>query len=212
MDSALTGGATTDTAAHPLTAADLAAIESLRRMHDAGEAFPADGSNGVATDASADGLDAASGGATCPVPGFLRGGASSCPVMSGSPDGVRRSPADMFVRKLLRIQDAPQNLSDEATYRHFRRSMTISGIRCTLTYVVFPIVLPAFSFLKGVGPIIGILVGSLALVFDTLTIRRFFAVDHRYRWWFSAVAFSIMILLTVLLVQDVSHVVRNLLS
>lgn len=150
----------------------------------------------------------------CPIPGFLRGNATSCPVISGPGPGVtvQRSKADMFVRRLLRISDAPKSLSDRGTYRSFQRSMTISAIRCTLTYVIFPIVLPGISFLKGVGPIVGIFIGTFALACDTLTIRRFFAVDHKYRWYFSTIAFSIMCLLMVLLVQDMSHVVSSLIS
>src|SRR5699024_808077 len=85
---------------------------------------------------------AATDDATCPMPAFIRGSARSCPVMAGQPaDGVERSRADLFMRKLLRIQDPPADQSEAEANRHFRRSMTISGIRCTLTYVIFPIVL-----------------------------------------------------------------------
>ncbi len=128
------------------------------------------------------------------------------------PGGVQRSPADLVVRRILRIHDRPAGLTDAKAYRTFQRSMVISATRCTLTYVVFPFVFPAIGFAAGAGPVIGVLIGTLALVCDTFAIRRFFAVDHKWRWHFSIVAFGIMCLLAVLLVQDVSHLVGNLLG
>ncbi|MBX3313986.1 MAG: hypothetical protein KF906_06680 [Actinobacteria bacterium] len=200
-----------------LTADDLAAIEGLRRMHaeraQATAASPATLPTAPTPDATVDVTVDRSGGA-CPIPGILRGGATSCPVAPGTRPAapIERSRADLFVRRLLRIQDRPADLSDASTYRAFQRSMCISAVRCTLTYVIFPFVLPGISFLKGVGPVVGILIGSFALVCDTFTIRRFFAVDHKYRWQFSAIAFSIMCLLTVLLVEDLAHVTSQLFS
>lgn len=150
----------------------------------------------------------------CPVPHVAATQAAApaaggCPVLHG-PGGVQRSKADLVVRKILRIQERPPGVSAASAYRTFQKSMLISATRCTLTYVIFPFVLPAVGFAKGVGPWIGIVIGTLALVCDTFAIRRFFIVDHKWRWQFSAIAFSIMCLLTVLLVQDVSHIVGRL--
>ena len=72
----------------------------------------------------------------------------------------------------------------------------------------WPFVLPAVGFATGVGPIIGIVIGVFAMVCDTFTIRRFFAVDHRWRWHFTAIAGSVIVLLSVLLVQDIMHLLR----
>ncbi|MCB0977567.1 MAG: hypothetical protein KDB02_08925 [Acidimicrobiales bacterium] len=196
--------------------ADLAAIEGLRRLHlarvAAGPKAPV-----VDADASALGAPVDEGTetlATCPIPGFMRGKATTCPVgpSARSTEPVERGRADRFVRRLLRIPDRRVDLSDASTYRAFQKSMCISAVRCTLTYVIFPFVLPGISFLKGVGPVVGILIGTFALGCDTLTVRRFFAVDHKYRWHFSTIVFGIMCLLTVLLVQDISHVVSEVLS
>ena len=120
---------------------------------------------------------------------------------------VTRSRADMVVRRFLRIRDRPPGVSDSSAYSAFQRSMLISAIRCTLTYVIFPFVLPAAGFATGVGPVLGIIIGVVAIACDVFTIRRFFTVDHRWRWHFSAVAGSVICLLLVLLVQDVAHLV-----
>ena len=114
----------------------------------------------------------------------------------------------MVVRQLLWIRERPTDLSDSSAYRSFQQSMLISAFRCTLTYVLFPFVLPAAGFATGVGPALGIAIGVTAITCDVFTIRRFFGVDHRWRWQFSAIAGSVICLLLVLLVQDIIHLVR----
>jgi hypothetical protein len=131
--------------------------------------------------------------------------APGCPVRHTDPS--QRSRADHIARRVLRVPEAPEGFTSQGAYSAFQRSMAISATRCLLTYVVFPFVLPAVGFATGVGPIIGIIIGVTALVCDVFAIRRFFAVDHRWRWHFTAVAACIMTLLMVLLVQDVMHLV-----
>ena len=128
-----------------------------------------------------------------------------CPIDHGPRTPVSRSRADEIVRSLLRIQERPAHVSDAAVYRSFRRSMLISATRCTLTYVVFPFLLPVFSFGAGVGPILGIIIGTIAMVCDVFTIRRFFQVDHRFRWPVSIIAAGVLSLVAVLVAQDIIH-------
>ena len=132
-----------------------------------------------------------------------------CPIPQNRAP-VQRSAADEFVRRLLRIKDRPSGVTPGSAQRAFQKSMMISAIRCTLTYVIFPFVAPAIGFATGVGPVVGVLIGSVAMVCDVFTIRRFFAADHKWRWPFSIIAFSIICLLSVLWVQDVTHIVTNL--
>jgi hypothetical protein len=143
----------------------------------------------------------------CPVAHVAAG---ACPIDHSARPAVTRSRADEVVRSLLRIKERPPQVSDAAVYRSFRRSMLISATRCTLTYVVFPFLLPAASFAAGVGPVLGIVIGVFAMTCDVLTIRRFFEADHRWRWPVSIVAASVMVLLTILLVQDIVHLAGRL--
>lgn len=136
---------------------------------------------------------ASADGAVCPFPTSSTGSAAT------------RSRADMVVRRVLRIRERPAGASAASAYTAFQRSMLISAIRCTLTYVVFPFVVPAVGFATGVGPVLGIVIGVVAMTCDVFTIRRFFAVDHKWRWHFSAIALSVIGLLSVLLVQDIVH-------
>jgi len=150
-------------------------------------------------------------GAASTTPALAPDIAGGCPVMHG-PNGVRRSKADLVVRKVLRIKERAPGESQATAYAAFQKSMLISATRCTLTYVVFPFLLPMLSFLHGGAPIIGVVIGSVAMVADVFTIRRFFAIDHKWRWYFCSIVFGIMCLLSVLLVHDITAVVHNITS
>ena len=143
-------------------------------------------------------------GAVAPAAVVPAGGVCPFPHGGGS---TTRSRADLVVRRLLRIRDRRPGVSAASAYSAFQRSMLISAIRCTLTYVVFPFVVPAAGFATGVGPVLGITIGVVAITCDVFTIRRFFTVDHKWRWHFSAVAGSVICLLLVLMVQDIAHLV-----
>lgn len=142
----------------------------------------------------------------CPIDHSAMAASATCPFPLRPATGdIQRSTADRFMRRLLRIHERPAHVSTASAYSSFQRSMAISAVRCSLTYVVFPFVLPALSFATGVGPILGILIGSFAIVCDVFTVRRLFEVDHKWRWHFSGIAVCVIGLLSVLLVQDVAH-------
>ncbi len=143
----------------------------------------------------------------CPVDHtLLRALAPGCPI-DHSKVGVAppRSRADQIVRTILRIKERPANVTEAQAYGAFQKSMLISATRCTLTYVVFPFVLPAIGLAARVGPVLGLIIGLIAITCDVFTIRRFFMVDHKWRWRFSAIAGSVIVLLSVLLVEDIVH-------
>jgi hypothetical protein len=114
------------------------------------------------------------------------------------------------MRAILRIEERPAGETQATAYSSFQRSMLISATRCTLTYVVFPFLLPFLHVLRGGAPVIGVVIGSVALVADVFTIRRFFAIDHKWRWRFTFVVLGIMGLLSVLLVQDLIAIFHHL--
>lgn len=147
--------------------------------------------------------------AGCPVAHTVAPTTSGCPIdhAAMARRAVNRTKGDLIVRRVLRIRERPAGVTAASAYSAFQRSMLISAVRCTLTYVVFPFVVPAVGFATGVGPVLGIMIGLIAMTCDVFTIRRFFAVDHKWRWHFSAVALSVIGLLSVLLVQDIIHLV-----
>ena len=91
----------------------------------------------------------------------------------------------------------------EAT-RVFSTSVLVSAVRCTLAYVVFPWLLPAFGLAGGVGPGIGLAVGVVAIGFNIASIRRFHRADHHWKWPITALNCAVIVMLSVLAVMDIS--------
>jgi hypothetical protein len=113
-----------------------------------------------------------------------------------------RTPADLFMRRLLRLPvDAPPG-SAEGARKAFQTSLIVATFRCLLMYVVFPFVLPALGLAKGVGPVIGLVINLVAMVCIVFSMRRFFRADHPKRWSYTALGGTVMAFLVVLAVQD----------
>lgn len=117
-----------------------------------------------------------------------------------------RPAADVAVRRLLRIPDGPP-APEGAAQRAFSTSILVSATRCLLTYIVLPFLAPALGLAAGVGPAVGIPIGVVAIGSNILTIRRFWAADHRWRWTYTAIALTVIALLLVLMVEDVLDLV-----
>jgi hypothetical protein len=124
-----------------------------------------------------------------------------------APAGVpTRSAADVFMRRLLRVPaDKPKSTRRDAN-RAFSTSILVSATRCTLTYIVLPFVAPILGIAKGVGPWIGIPIGVAAIVCNVLSMRRFFAADHKYRWAYAAIAVTVIGFLIWLFVSDLAEI------
>jgi hypothetical protein len=119
-----------------------------------------------------------------------------------------RSRADQTMRRLLRVPDDRAPIDESETHRIFSASIFLSALRCLLSYIVLPVVLPAIGLARGVGPWIGIPIGVLALVFDYRGIRRFWLADHRQRWAFSALYAVVGVMVFTLVVVDIVDVIR----
>jgi hypothetical protein len=117
-----------------------------------------------------------------------------------------RPAADVAVRRLLRIPDGPP-APERAAQRAFSTSMLVSATRCLLTYIALPFLAPALGLAAGVGPAVGIPIGVVAIGSNILTIRRFWAADHRWRWAYTAIALTVIALLLVLMVEDILELV-----
>ncbi|WCO68972.1 hypothetical protein PO878_09570 [Iamia majanohamensis] len=115
---------------------------------------------------------------------------------------ARRPAADRFMRRLLRISPAQPRLDETELRSAFSRSIVVSAIRCTLTYLVLPFLAPVLGVAAGVGPWIGIPLGAVAIVFNVKSIRRFWRADHRWRWAYTAIGTTVIVLLLVLVVGD----------
>ena len=105
------------------------------------------------------------------------------------------------VKLMTTTETATEPVEDDAE-GVFSKSVLISGIRCTLTYVIFPFVAPLIGVTASVGAIVGVAIGVIAVLFNVLSIRRFFKADHPYKWWASAMNLAVIVLLVILFVVD----------
>jgi hypothetical protein len=117
----------------------------------------------------------------------------------------RFSPAERAVRRVLWIPDQVERSSAGDVHGAFSRSMVISALRCVLTYIILPFVAPLVGVIQGVGPLVGLALGSVAVAFNVASIRRFFVAEHRWRWGYGAIGGAVICLLAVLMANDISR-------
>lgn len=86
--------------------------------------------------------------------------------------------------------------------RAFSVSMVVSGVRCTLTYLVLPFMIPFLGLAPGVGPTLGLAIGVVAIAANVLSYRRFRRSSHRWRVPAMVVHVSVIALLVVLMGLD----------
>lgn len=154
-------------------------------------------------------VDFARPGASCEHGGMVEQGGTSGSTVVGiaAPARGERPAADQFVRRLLRIgPDRPKGSRADAN-RAFSTSILVSAVRCLLTYIVLPFVAPVLGIAKDVGPWVGITIGIVAIVCNVLSMRRFWAADHKWRWAYTGVATLVIAFLLVLMASDLSELV-----
>jgi hypothetical protein len=92
--------------------------------------------------------------------------------------------------------------------RAFSVSILISAVRCTLTYVVLPFALPLLGLAPGVGPVLGITIGVVAIAANVFSIRRFWRAQHPWRVPITVLHVAVIGLLLVLIVLDLRALVQ----
>ena len=114
------------------------------------------------------------------------------------------SAADAFMRRLLRVRGTASGRSAENV---FGASIAVSTVRCLLTYVLLPLLKPAVDLGGGVGPVLGLILGTVSTVAIVASMRRFWAASHRLRWGYTVVGGGILVLLVIQAVGDVASLV-----
>ncbi len=116
---------------------------------------------------------------------------------------------DRFFARLLRVPLPPQAVEETCdagvesevdsapATRAFGLSLLISGLRCTLQYIILPVVLPLIGFATDLALPLVILLDLVALTLLVRSLRYFWAVRHPRR--FDMLPLSAVILLIILL-------------
>lgn len=88
--------------------------------------------------------------------------------------------------------------------RAFKLSVLISGIRCTLAYVVLPFLTPFIGLAPGVGPALGLPIGAVAIAANLASVRRFWKHRHPWRRPVTALHAVVIVFLLVMMGIDVA--------
>lgn len=78
-----------------------------------------------------------------------------------------------------------------------------------LTYVILPFVAPLINLAPGVGPVIGLVVGTVAIAANGFSIRRFWRADHPWKKPVTGLHAAVIVLLLVLLYLDLAELVSG---
>jgi hypothetical protein len=112
------------------------------------------------------------------------------------------------MRALLRLPvDAPPVRLTGAAHSVVSRSILISAIRCTVTYLLVPFVAPLVGLWDTIGPGVGVALALVSLLALGAGVRRFFASDHKWRWKYTAIAAAVSVFVLVQLAIDLRALV-----
>lgn len=116
--------------------------------------------------------------------------------------------ADRFMRRILRVSGVDKKQAAGA-HRAFRNSILITAVRCLITYLAVPLLVPVSAFAGWIAAPISIALCLFAFVNGVISVRRFWISNHRHRWmytWFMAVVF---VVLTVAIVLEITRLVTG---
>jgi hypothetical protein len=108
-----------------------------------------------------------------------------------------RSDADRRMRRLLRLPEDTPRGSVLGAQNAFSRSIAISAVRCLITYIIVPLVGFGAGVSGRVAPAIGLVLGVVSMVAIVFAMRRLFAADHRWRWWYAWIGGAVFVFLIV---------------
>lgn len=117
--------------------------------------------------------------------------------------------ADRFMMRLLRIETIDRRALLGA-HTAFRRSVVITGIRCTITYLLIPLLVPILSFVGIIAAPLGIALCLYAIINGVVSVRRFFTSGHKGRWLYTGFILVVFVILGFALAADLGRLMELL--
>ncbi|WP_289018406.1 hypothetical protein [uncultured Ornithinimicrobium sp.] len=141
--------------------------------------------------------------------------AQASPLAPADADAGRRPPegaghrsdgaADRWMRRVLGVEGVDRR-SGQGAHRAFRVSVVVSAVRCVVTYVAVPVLLPVLSLAGWVAAPIGLALCAVAAVTGVLSLRRFWRADHAYRWTYTAFITVVLVILAVATMTELDRI------
>lgn len=121
-------------------------------------------------------------------------------------DNAPPTPETLPVLEAPMIPDAScppvRSSASSGVERAFNVSIIVSGVRCTLAYVLLPFVAPFIGLAPGIGPALGLAIGAIAIVANVLSMRRFWRARHPWRKPVTVIHMGMIAFLVVLMTID----------
>lgn len=111
------------------------------------------------------------------------------------------APGDRAMRRLLGVHEIESRAATGA-HRAFRVSVLISAVRCLITYLAIPVLVPLLSLSGWVAAPVGIALCVVAVVNGVVSVRRFWASDHARRWMYTGFMGIVFVILGVAMVTE----------
>jgi len=111
---------------------------------------------------------------------------------------------DRFMRKLLGIS-VISHRSDQGAHRAFRTAVVVSALRCLITYLMVPVIIPMLSLSGWVAAPIGIALCVIAVINGIVAVRRFWICDHRFRWMYTTFMGIVFLILAIALHTEINR-------
>jgi O-antigen/teichoic acid export membrane protein len=130
-------------------------------------------------------------------------------VSAAPPTIEQRTPADRFMRRLLRVGDVVDKNAILGARRDTTAAIVVSGIRCIITYLLIPILAPIVGLSGAASAPLTIALSVLAIYMGISGVRRFWIADHRARWAYTSFIGVVVVLLLIGIVVDVRTILTS---
>lgn len=138
--------------------------------------------------------------ATCPVDVAVDkpvGAGATCPLEEPTRS---HGALDRLARRVLLLKDAePRALMD------LQGSLVISAVRCIISYVLIPLLLPVVAWAGVVATPLALALAVVAIGMSTRSLRRVWQANWTHRWLYTGFIAVVIGLLTVSIIVDVNH-------
>ena len=140
-------------------------------------------------------------------PAPIRSAAPVCPTSATEP--VRFSPADRRMRAILRVGDQVDPSALLGAQSAMSKSILVSAVRCTITYLLIPILGSTIGLLNVFAAPLSIALCLFAGFMSIRSMRRFWIANHPRRWAYTAFASVVLVALTIGITFDVLRLLNR---